>query len=147
VEVKMLYAKEYEILAVRVAIGEMCLELISKGFFFEVMETIKKFGYPLPEKIEDVEQAVKIFRGNLNKDGLHMERLKAMITKDSEESGEERKEPTRADFSKLLTHVSLAFKTPLVRVDDIDTQTYCDLVSEYVRYCKSMEQQSKNIKK
>ena len=144
VEVKMLYAQEYQILAVKVAIGEMVLELIDKGLFHEVMATIKQFGYPIPEKITDVEQAVKVFRGNLNKDGLHLDRLKAMLTKDEEEG--ETKNISRSDFTKMLTHVSLAFKTPLVRIEDISTEQYVELVNEYIRYCRDIEEQNNKIR-
>lgn len=145
VEVKMLYAQEYQILAVKVSIGEMVLELIDKGLFHEVMATIRQFGYPLPENITDVEHAIKVFRGNLNKDGLHLDRLKAMLSKDEIE-GQEPKKITRSDFSRMLTHVSLAFKTPLVKIDDINVEQYCELVNEYVRYCKDLEEQNRKIK-
>lgn len=145
VEVKMLYAQEYQILAVKVSIGEMVLELIDKGLFHEVMATIRQFGYPLPENITDVEHAIKVFRGNLNKDGLHLDRLKAMLSKEEIE-GEEPKKITRSDFSRMLTHVSLAFKTPLVKIDDINVEQYCELVNEYVRYCKDLEEQNRKIK-
>ena len=140
------YVNDYVELSVREQLGTMLLELGSRRLTPGIIQCMQGFGFPLPSNINDgnVNKALKVFKGYLNKEGLRLDKLAAMF--EGEGQGVEPKKVGRADFVKTLTNVSIAFKMPPIQTSSITAEQFIEYARQLVDYQKQLEEQRNKLK-
>lgn len=136
---------EYNILETREALGKMLLEVANVRMNDNIAKCMRLFEYPIPEHIteENRQRTLKTFANMLNSEGVTLDNLTAQF----ENKEIEYKKPSREDFIKLLTNMSLLFQMPPMNVNQLTTEQYCEYYRAYIEQIKAIEKQREELKR